>query len=203
MGNALRSLGIVLIGMCVFGGLYPLLLVGIGRLVFPFTSQGSLIVEEGEKKGSALIAQPFTDSGYLFPRPSAAGEFGYDGGASSGSNLAITSLEWMRLVKARSSEYRLINQIPPEMQIPIDAVTASGSGLDPEISLENALLQAKRVASTRHISERQVRSIIREKSIHSPFDRLSQRRVNVLECNMAIDRFHQFTLFRDDYSRED
>lgn len=198
MGGLFRSVGIMLVGMCVFGGLYPLLMMGIGRLLFSYKTQGSLVVEEDETKGSLLIAQPFTERRYLFPRPSAAGEFGYDASASSGSNLAVSSLQWMKLIQARCREYRTVNQIPDQIPIPIDAVTASGSGLDPDISLKNALLQAKRIARERHISERQLRSIIREKSIRSPLDRLGQRRINVLECNMAIDQFNQALDYEQD-----
>lgn len=189
LGLFWRSLSAVVLGTVIMGVIYPLLLSGIGLLFFSYEAKGSLILQNGKQLGSDLIGQTFSDPSYLAPRPSAAGPRGYDATASSGSNLTPESKRFKDLVRERAAAYRIFNKVPPDTLVPVDAVTASGSGLDPEISLENALLQAKRIATVRDISEKQVRNIIRDHSVRSIFDRLGERSVNVLECNLAIDSF--------------
>src|SRR5579885_2480746 len=156
----IRSLLAVCLGIIIFGGAYPLFLAGIGRLFFPYAAEGSFLKVEGKKVGSELIAQSFTEKAFLVPRPSAAGPEGYDAANSSGSNLRFASRELTTSIEQRLQAYRLFNEVPASQPIPIDAVTTSASGLDPDISLDNALLQARRIASTRGISEKQIRAII-------------------------------------------
>ncbi len=184
-----RSFGIALGGTVLLGGLYPFFMMVIGNFFFPYTSQGSFLIFDNQKRGSEWIAQSFTEESYLTSRPSAAF---YNAAASAGSTLSPASLTFKEELAQRAVDYRHVNKVPAEILIPIDAVTTSGSGLDPEISLKNALLQATRIANARGLSERQVRNIIIDHSSRTLSDRLFQRRVNVLECNMAIEQFHRY-----------
>lgn len=188
----LRPLLLIVLGTVLLGGVYPLCVAGLGRLIFPYEAKGSLLEFDDLKRGSRLIGQSFTSDGYLHPRPSAAE---YNGADSAGSNLSFVEKDFRTLLEKRASAYKQLNKIPEETQVPIDAVTASGSGLDPEISLENALLQAPRIAKARKLSERQVRAIIRDIASRSLLEKLTLRRVNVLECNMAIEQFHRYVLY--------
>ncbi len=173
----------------ILGGLYPLLIFAIGQICFSFQANGSLIQDEktGRPVGSELIGQSFSLPCYLYPRPSAAGEMGYDATASRGSLLAPSSSQLVDLVKERVACYRAINHLNEDTLIPPDAVMASGSGLDSDITLENALLQAHRIAGKRGLRERQVRSMMREQSYHSKLRRLDPRRINVLKFNLLLD----------------
>lgn len=163
----------------VLGICYPLLIAGISRLVFNDKANGELITENGEVVGSRLIGQPFTGSGLFHSRPSAAGA-GYDASASSGSNLAPTSKALLdRVAASVASE-------GDETAIPIDLVTASGSGLDPDITPAAALYQVSRVARERNLSEESVRELVLEHVTPRQFGLLGEPRVNVLELNLDL-----------------
>jgi potassium-transporting ATPase KdpC subunit len=178
---ALFSLAVLLCGI------YPLLVWGIGQTLFPHQANGSLIMKQGKVVGSELIAQNFTGPKYFHPRPSAAGETGYDASSSGGSNLGPTSKKLIDTVKERVEAYRAENNLSPAVPIPADAVTASASGLDPDISLGNALLQAPRVAKARGMSPAVLRKKIQERAENRDLGVLGERRVNVLKLNLALD----------------
>src|SRR3984957_335560 len=136
----------------VVSGIYPVLIWGVGQVLFPHQANGSLVEHNGQAGGSGLFAQGFSGARYLPPRPSAAGT-GYDPLNSGGSNLGPTSQKLIDGIKANVAQYRQENGLASEAKVPADAVTASGSGLDPEIGLQNAQLQIPRVAKERGLSE--------------------------------------------------
>lgn len=174
-------------------GIYPLVVWGVAQVAFSRQAKGSLIEHQSKTVGSDLIAQSFTSPQYFHPRPSAAGEIGYDGTSSSGSNLGPLSQKLIDQVKERVAGYRTVNLLPAETLVPADAVTASGSGLDPHISPKNAQLQAPRVAKARGISEDAVRKLL-EKSIDAPdLGFLGEPGVNVLRLNLALDSLESTT----------
>jgi potassium-transporting ATPase KdpC subunit len=168
-------------------GIYPVVVWGIAQLVFPKQANGSLLNPDGRVIGSSLIGQPFSGERYFHPRPSAAGADGYDATSSGGSNLGPLSQKLMDQVKERTSAYRAENQIPAEVPIPADAVTASGSGLDPHISSRNAELQTLRVAKARGISADDVRKEISRSTQGPVLGFLGEAGVNVLRLNLALD----------------
>ncbi|MBV9760978.1 MAG: K(+)-transporting ATPase subunit C [Acidobacteriaceae bacterium] len=174
--------------MTVLTGLvYPGLVTGACQLLFRRQANGSLIARNGEVIGSALIGQNFTKPDYFHPRPSAAGNDGYDATASQGSNLGPTNQKLYDRMKAAAEQFRKEN---PSFQgpIPADALTASGSGLDPEISVANADAQAARVAQARHTSLEDVERLIAGATRGRDLGFLGEPRVNVLELNLALDR---------------
>ena len=132
-------------------GIYPLLVWVLAQGLFPARANGSLVVHKGQVVGSGLLSQGFADSKYFHPRPSAAGS-GHDAASSGGSNLGPISKRLVETVQQRVFDYRTENDLTPDNRVPADAVTASASGLDPHISVENAVLQAKRVAKARGLS---------------------------------------------------
>ena len=168
-------------------GIYPLVVWGIAQAVFPRQANGSLINSDGRVIGSSLIGQLFSGERYFHPRPSAAGADGYDAASSGGSNLGPLSQKLMDQVKERTSAYRVMNHIPSEVPIPADAVTTSGSGLDPHISVKNAELQAARIASARGISVDAVRKEISRSTQGPDLGFLGEAGVNVLKLNLALD----------------
>lgn len=169
-------------------GLYPLIVFGIGQLAFRDKANGSLIIDQaGAIRGSKLLGQGFTDPKYFHPRPSAAGN-GYDATNSSGSNLGPTSQKLKDAIKDRIEAYRTENGLTADQEVPADAVTASGSGLDPHISLRNVQLQVPRVAKARSLSEERVRDLIRENTEGRDLGILGDLGVNVLQLNLALDR---------------
>ena len=170
-------------------GLYPLVVFGISQALFHDKANGSLILDtDGTVRGSKLLAQGFTADKYFHPRPSAAGT-GYDATSSSGSNLGPTSQKLNDAIKDRVDAYRKENGLNADESVPADAVTASGSGLDPHISLRNAKLQTPRVAKARTVSEEKLRELIKENTDARDFGLLGDPGVNVLTLNRALDSF--------------
>ena len=168
-------------------GLYPLVVFGIAQALFRDKANGSLIVDQdGTVRGSKLLAQGFTADKYFHPRPSAAGN-GYDAAGSSGSNLGPTSQKLNDAIKDRIGAYRKENGLSENNSVPADAVTASGSGLDPHISLRNAELQTPRIAKARGSTQEKVRDLIQRYTDARDFGVFGDPGVNVLELNLALD----------------
>ena len=170
-------------------GLYPLIVFGIGQVLFHDKANGSLIVDgNGNIRGSRLLGQQFAADKYFHSRPSAAGNGnGYDSTSSGGSNLGPTSQKLRDSVAQNISDYRAQNGLSTNAPVPADAVTASGSGLDPHISPQNAEIQAARVAKARGITTEKVRALIAQYTDHSDLGVLGEPGVNVLELNLALD----------------
>jgi K+-transporting ATPase ATPase C chain len=171
----------------VCGAAYPLLMTGFAQAVFPGKANGSIIEVEGQPVGSALVGQNFSGPQYFHPRPSAAGAEGYDGGASSGSNLGPSSQALIDRVTESLATIREENGLAADALVPVDAVTASGSGLDPHISPAYAELQVARVARSRGMSETEVRALVKKYTDGSTLLVLGEPRVNVLRLNLALD----------------
>ena len=167
-------------------GVYPALVWGIGQTLFFFQANGSLVIREGRISGSRLIGQNVTGPQYFHPRPSAAGD-GYDTANSGGSNLGPLSGKLVDRVTQQIAVYREKNDLPTATTVPADAVTASASGLDPHISIENAGLQSARVAKTRGISESRIGNLIRLHTDGPDLGFLGEPGVNVFELNLALD----------------
>jgi K+-transporting ATPase ATPase C chain len=169
----------------LLGIVYPLLMTGIAQVVFPEQANGSLIrTSSGDVVGSALLAQEFSQPTYFHARPSANT---YDAANSGGSNLGPTNQKLVDAVRDRVAAYRAENHLTADALVPVDAVTTSASGLDPDISPANALLQVARVASARQMPEDQVRSMVLQYTTGRTLGILGEPRVNVLALNIALD----------------
>jgi K+-transporting ATPase ATPase C chain len=174
----------------VCSGLYPLIVFGISQLLFPDQANGSLIVDRnGTVRGSKLLGQNFSDPKYFHPRPSSAGN-GYDAANSGGSNLGPTSQKLKDTIQDRIKAYRAENNLNDTEPVPADAVTASGSGLDPEISVSNAELQVSRVAKARGLTEDKVRELVQRNTHGRDLGVFGDPGVNVLQLNLALDQQH-------------
>jgi potassium-transporting ATPase KdpC subunit len=192
MKSFLTEIRIAIVATVLFAvvcsGLYPFVIWGVSQLLFPYQANGSIIKSPDNKTkvGSKLLAQGFSGAKYFHPRPSSAGT-GYDGSSSSGSNLGPTSQKLIDQIKANVEAYRQENGLAADAVVPADAVTASGSGLDPHISLQNAELQTPRVAKERGLSPDAVKAEI-AKATEKPFLGIGgESGVNVLVLNLALD----------------
>ena len=186
--SELRSAVMVTLAFAVVCcGLYPLVVFGISQALFRDQANGSLIVDkDGTVHGSKLLGQQFTADKYFQSRPSAAGN-GYDATSSGGSNLGPTSSNLVTTVAQRIADYRTANGLATNALVPADAVTASGSGLDPHISLRNAELQAPRVAKARNLSVEKILALVHANTDPASLGLLGEPGVNVLELNLALD----------------
>jgi len=181
------SLFVTLALAIVCCGLYPLVVFGLGQLLFPDKANGSLVVDsKGTVLGSRLLGQQFSSDKYFHSRPSAAGN-GYDSTSSGGSNLGPTSQKLRDSIAQNIADYRSQNRLATNAPVPADAVTASGSGLDPHISIENAHLQAPRVAKARNLDLEKVRALLAQYTDKPDLGFLGEPRVNVLLLNLALD----------------
>jgi K+-transporting ATPase ATPase C chain len=165
------------------GVLYPIVVTGVAQALFPELANGQIVSRAGRAVGSRLIGQPFSSPGYFHPRPSGAGA-GYDGVRSGGTNLGPTSRQLIDSVRSRVEQARREN---PGARVPVDLVTASGSGLDPHLSPAAALFQAARVAAARGVAAEDVRGVVFRRIEGRQFGILGEPRVNVLELNLALD----------------
>jgi K+-transporting ATPase ATPase C chain len=163
---------------------YPLLITGLAAVMFPHKAGGSLVLKDGQVIGSELLAQSFTSDRYFHPRPSAAGN-GYDATSSSGSTLAQSNAKLVQRIQGDIDKLAAAN---PGKPVPIDMVTTSGSGLDPDITPDNAEYQLARVAKARGLTEDQVRSLIAQQTTGRTLGLLGEPRVNVLDLNLALDK---------------
>jgi len=187
MNRILRP-AIVLLGLMtlITGIAYPVAVTGVAHLLFPSEAAGSLVVKDGKPVGSSLIGQPFSDPRYFWSRPSATSPQPYNGLASGGSNLGPLNSALTDAVKSRIAALHAAdptNQAP----IPVDLVTASASGLDPDISLAAAYYQADRIARLRHVSRDRVGALIADQARGRVLGVIGEPRVNVLELNLALD----------------
>jgi K+-transporting ATPase ATPase C chain len=170
----------------ITGVIYPLAVTGIAQLVFPHQANGSMIVRNGQPAGSEMIGQQFTSPIYFWGRPSATGPFPYNAAASSGSNLGPSNPALLDAIRARIAALKAAD--PTNSQpIPVDLVTSSGSGLDPNISVAAALYQVPRVARERNMSETEILALVSRFTEGRQFGFLGEQRVNVLKLNLALD----------------
>lgn len=181
------GLRLLLVLTVITGLAYPLVMTAAAQLAAPGRADGSPVRHQGEVIGSRLVGQPFDGPRWFHPRPSAAGERGYDTLASGGSNLGPEHAELASLVRERRAAYAALHGVGPE-RVPADAVTASASGLDPHITPENARLQAPSVARARGLQPREVQKLVEAHTQARALGVLGAPRVNVLELNLALER---------------
>jgi K+-transporting ATPase ATPase C chain len=185
--NIITAILFTLVTTILLGIIYPLVVTGIAQVVFPKQANGELIHQGDKLVGSHLLGQPFTAPGYFYSRPSAAGTAGYDPTASGGSNYAPTNKMLIDRVNASVQQLQPTN---PSAQIPVDLVTTSGSGLDPDISPAAAEFQIPRIAKERNMPEAEVRAAIRRHTLGRQWGFLGEPRVNVLDLNLDLDASH-------------
>jgi K+-transporting ATPase ATPase C chain len=191
LANTYRDLRTAIVAFVAFSAVlglaYPYAITGIAQVIFPGHADGSLITRDGEVVGSSLVGQNFSGAAYFHPRPSAAGTDGYDGGASSGSNLGPSNPALAQRVAADAARVREENGLAADAYVPVDAVTASASGLDPHITPAYAELQVARIASERGVSEEELRSLVDSYTDGPTLWIMGESRVNVLKLNLALD----------------
>ena len=188
MRTQLRPALVLLVALTLITGfLYPLVITGLAQMLFPQQANGSLILVDGKPVGSSLIGQPFDVPKYFWGRPSATSPFPYNAAASSGSNLGPTNDALIKAVQARIDALKSADPDNP-LPIPVDLVTASGSGLDPHISSASAAYQVRRVARARGTEEAVVRQLVSQHTEGRQLGILGEPRVNVLELNLGLDR---------------
>jgi potassium-transporting ATPase KdpC subunit len=180
------ALRMILITIVITGVIYPLAVTGVAQIIFPYRANGSRVSNGSSVSGSELIGQQFTETGYFHSRPSAAGQ-GYDAQTSGGSNLGPTNKILIDTVKERVSRAIKDNPGLTRGNVPADMVTASASGLDPDISIANAYAQAGRVAKARRLSKAAIVKMIDANTTNRQFYILGEPRVNVLALNRALD----------------
>jgi K+-transporting ATPase ATPase C chain len=187
----MKTAFILLILLTILMGLvYPLAVTGLAQLLFPKQAYGSLIEREHQIIGSRLIGQSFVSDAYFWGRPSATSPYPYNGESSSGSNLGPSNSDFIAAVKVRVNQ--LIDTDPEHNTvIPVDLVTTSGSGLDPDISPLAARYQVARIATIRKLNEKDVLALIQQHIEHRTFGLLGEPRINVLELNLALDKVQQ------------
>jgi K+-transporting ATPase ATPase C chain len=185
--NLLISIWMTLATTVLLGIIYPLVVTGLAQVLYPRRANGEIIESRGKLVGSRLIGQPFTAAGYFHSRPSAAGPAGYDPTQSQGSNLAPTNKALLDRVSASVQTLQAQNPTAP---IPIDLVTASASGLDPDISPASAEFQIPRVAKERKMNEADLQALVQRHTQQRQFGFLGEPRVNVLELNLDLDEIH-------------
>jgi potassium-transporting ATPase KdpC subunit len=185
--NLLISIWFTLATTVLLGVIYPLLVTGLAQVMFPKQANGELIKQGDKLVGSHLLGQPFTAPGYFYSRPSSAGAAGYDPTASGGSNYAPTNKMLIERVNASVQQLQPTN---PGAPIPVDLVTASGSGLDPDISPAAAEFQIPRVAKERGMSEQDVRAAVARHTAGRQWGFLGEPRVHVLDLNLDLDAAH-------------
>jgi potassium-transporting ATPase KdpC subunit len=188
--RSIRSAVSLLIAMTILLGIaYPLLITGIAKLAFPRQAEGSLLHADGKLIGSTLIGQSFSDPKYFWGRPSATSPQPYNGSASGASNLGPLNPALLDAVKANA---KALHDADPDnhQPIPVDLVTASGSGLDPEVSIAAAQYQAARIAHARNLAVERVEALINAHQEGRLFGFIGERRVNVLTLNLALDRMN-------------
>jgi K+-transporting ATPase ATPase C chain len=182
--HLLNTVLMTIVTTVLLGILYPLLVTGLARLFFPAQAGGELISRNGVVVGSRLIGQPFTGPGYFHSRLSAAGAAGYDATASSGSNLGPTNAQLITRVNGDVARVQAEN---PSVPVPVDLVTTSASGLDPDITPAAAKFQIRRVALERKVSEAEIEKLVSERTASRQWGFLGEARVNVFELNLALD----------------
>jgi potassium-transporting ATPase KdpC subunit len=185
--NLLISIWMTLATTVLLGIVYPLVVTALAQLLYPHRANGGLIESRGKLVGSRLIGQPFTSPGYFHSRPSAAGPAGYDPTQSQGSNLAPTN---KALLERISASVQTLHAENPNAPIPIDLVTASASGLDPDISPASAEFQIPRVAQARHVTSSALQAIVTRHTKDRQLGFLGEPRVNVLELNLELDALY-------------
>jgi len=181
--NLITSFLMTIVLTVLLGLVYPLVITGLAQLIFPAKANGQILIRDGQAIGSRIIAQPFSSARYFHPRPSAAGN-GYDAANSGGTNLAPTNQKLIERVRADAASLHAENPAEP---IPVDLLTTSASGLDPEISPAAAAFQVPRIARERGLPESQVRELVNKHTHQRDFGILGEPRVNVLELNLALD----------------
>jgi potassium-transporting ATPase KdpC subunit len=186
MKHIKRSILVLLVFSILTGLVYPLIITGIAQLVFPHQANGSLIVINGKTVGSELIGQSFTKPEYFHGRPSAVN---YDASNSGGTNLGPTNQKFINQIDSTAQWIRMENGLPSDASVPVDLVTSSASGLDPNISLQSALIQVSRVAKTRGLDELVVRSLVNQHTEKPVLGLFGQPMINILKLNIAIDAF--------------
>ena len=182
--NLLIAVLMTIVTTILLGIIYPLVVTGLAQLIFPDKANGQLIARDGKIIGSRIIGQAFTGPGYFHSRPSAAGT-GYDAASSGGTNLGPTNKLLITRVEQDAAALQAEN---PNVQVPVDLITTSASGLDPDISIAAAQFQTPRIARERHLSDDQVRQLIAAHTQGRQLGFMGEPRVNVLELNLALDQ---------------
>ena len=182
-----RALMLLLVMTMLTGIVYPLVVTGISKVIFPKQAEGSLAYKDGQPLGSVLIGQNFSDARYFYSRPSAAGKDGYDAANSGGSNFGPTNKIFLDVTAKQAAKVRTDNGLSSTTPVPGDLITASASGLDPDITPEAAQIQVTRVAKARSQSEQKVQDLVDQYTEGRQFGFLGEPRVNVLKLNMALD----------------
>ncbi|KLU62391.1 potassium-transporting ATPase C chain [Peptococcaceae bacterium CEB3] len=182
-----RAFVLLLVMTLITGIAYPLVVTGLDQLIFPHQANGSLLYKDGKPVGSALIGQNFTAPGYFHGRPSAAGKTGYDATSSGGSNLGPTNKTLLAEAAKRAAAVRKENGLAANAPVPSDLITASASGLDPDITPAAARIQVARVAKARNLSVAKVQALVNQYTEQRQFGFLGEPRVDVLRLNMALD----------------